>query len=116
APAAWSPRTSPPVRWRSACRRAWCAFAPVRARRPPVYPKESPLLCARGRGKTHKRTRRDNPSGAEMSDNQVIIGINAFHGDASAAGLAGGTFRVGVEEERFTRVKQCAGSPERSIR
>jgi carbamoyltransferase len=51
-----------------------------------------------------------------MSNNQVIIGINAFHGDASAAGLSQGAFRVGVEEERFTRVKHWAGFPEKSIR
>jgi carbamoyltransferase len=51
-----------------------------------------------------------------MSNNQVIIGINAFHGDASAAGLSRGLFQVGVEEERFTRVKHWAGFPERSIR
>ena len=51
-----------------------------------------------------------------MSNNQVIIGINAFHGDASAAGLSGGVFRVGVEEERFTRIKHWAGFPEQSIR
>ena len=51
-----------------------------------------------------------------MSNNQVIIGINAFHGDASAAGLSHGIFRVGVEEERFTRIKHWAGFPEKSIR
>jgi carbamoyltransferase len=51
-----------------------------------------------------------------VRNNQVIIGINAFHGDASAAGLSRGAFRVGVEEERFTRVKHWAGFPERSIR
>lgn len=45
-----------------------------------------------------------------------ILGINAFHADASAAGLAGGSFVAGVEEERFTRVKHWAGFPEQAIR
>jgi carbamoyltransferase len=45
-----------------------------------------------------------------------ILGINAFHADAAAAGLAGGRFVAGVEEERFTRVKHWAGFPQRAIR
>lgn len=44
------------------------------------------------------------------------IGINAFHGDASAA-IVGSQGMIGaVEEERFTRQKHWAGFPERSIR
>ncbi|MDH3255946.1 MAG: carbamoyltransferase, partial [Acidobacteriota bacterium] len=45
----------------------------------------------------------------------VYLGINAFHGDASAAVLAGGQLVAAVEEERFRRVKHWAGFPERSI-
>jgi len=45
-----------------------------------------------------------------------ILGVNAFHGDASAAVLAGGRLVAAVEEERFTRVKHWAGLPERAIR
>ena len=45
----------------------------------------------------------------------TILGINAFHGDASAAALRDGEFIVGVEEERFTRIKHWAGFPERAI-
>ncbi|MFZ5831585.1 MAG: carbamoyltransferase [Planctomycetota bacterium] len=46
----------------------------------------------------------------------TILGLNAFHGDASAVALTDGAMRVGVEEERFTRVKHWAGFPERAIR
>ncbi len=45
-----------------------------------------------------------------------ILGINAFHGDAAAVALVDGALRVGVEEERFTRVKHWAGFPEKAIR
>ena len=53
-----------------------------------------------------------------MKDNgyPTLVGINAFHGDSAAAAVAGGEFRVGVEEERFTRVKHWAGLPELAIR
>lgn len=44
-----------------------------------------------------------------------ILGINAFHADASAAALAGGRFVTGVEEERFRRVKHWAGFPGEAI-
>lgn len=40
-----------------------------------------------------------------------ILGINAYHGDASAALLSGGQLVRAVEEERFNRVKHCAGFP-----
>ncbi len=45
-----------------------------------------------------------------------VLGINAFHADASAVALLGGAMLSGVEEERFRRVKHWAGFPERSIR
>ncbi len=53
-----------------------------------------------------------------MSENgfPTLIGLNAFHGDSAAAALADGRFQVGVEEERFTRVKHWAGLPEQAIR
>ncbi len=44
-----------------------------------------------------------------------ILGINAFHGDASAAILREGRLAAAVEEERFRRVKHWAGFPERAI-
>lgn len=46
----------------------------------------------------------------------IILGINAFHGDASAAILVDGEIRAAVEEERFRRVKHWAGFPVESVR
>src|SRR6476646_8789058 len=40
-----------------------------------------------------------------------ILGINAFHGDASAALLSNGQLVAAVEEERFNRIKHWAGFP-----
>jgi carbamoyltransferase len=45
-----------------------------------------------------------------------ILGINAYHGDASAAIIKDGRLIAAAEEERFNRIKHCAGFPERSIR
>jgi carbamoyltransferase len=44
-----------------------------------------------------------------------LLGINAFHADASAALLSDGMLRAAVEEERLNRVKHWAGFPARSI-
>jgi carbamoyltransferase len=40
-----------------------------------------------------------------------ILGINAYHGDASAALIKDGQLLAAVEEERFNRKKHCAGFP-----
>ena len=40
-----------------------------------------------------------------------ILGINAYHGDASAAIFRDGELLAAAEEERFTRVKHAAGFP-----
>ena len=45
-----------------------------------------------------------------------VLGINAYHGDASAAIVHDGKLIAAVEEERFNRIKHCAGFPEQSIR
>lgn len=45
-----------------------------------------------------------------------ILGINAFHGDASAALVQNGKLIAAVEEERFNRIKHWAGFPAQSIR
>src|SRR6266852_6262016 len=45
-----------------------------------------------------------------------ILGINAYHGNASAAIVCEGRLIAAVEEERFNRVKYAAGFPERAIR
>lgn len=46
----------------------------------------------------------------------LILGLNAYHGDASAALVVDGALVAAVEEERFTRVKHCAGFPAHAIR
>ena len=46
----------------------------------------------------------------------IILGINAYHGDASAALVIDGQLVAAVEEERFTRVKHCAGFPAHAVR
>ncbi len=44
-----------------------------------------------------------------------IIGINAYHGDASASLVIDGQLVAAVEEERFNRIKHWAGFPSQSI-
>jgi carbamoyltransferase len=45
-----------------------------------------------------------------------ILGINAYHGDASAAIIKDGQLIAAVEEERFNRQKHCAGFPAQAIK
>ena len=45
-----------------------------------------------------------------------ILGINAYHGNASAAIVCDGQLVAAVEEERFNRVKYAAGFPVAAIR
>jgi carbamoyltransferase len=45
-----------------------------------------------------------------------ILGINAYHGDVSAALVRDGELVAAVEEERFRRVKHFAGFPSEAIR
>src|SRR5215475_2992237 len=45
-----------------------------------------------------------------------ILGINAYHGNASAAVVCDGQLIAAVEEERFNRVKYAAGFPGAAIR
>ena len=44
-----------------------------------------------------------------------ILGINAYHGNASAALVCDGKLVAAVEEERFNRVKYAAGFPSAAI-
>lgn len=46
----------------------------------------------------------------------AILGLSAYHADASAAAIADGHMVAGVEEERFRRVKHWAGFPEQAMR
>jgi carbamoyltransferase len=45
----------------------------------------------------------------------IILGINAYHGDAAAAIIEDGKIIAAVEEERFNRIKHCAGFPTESV-
>jgi carbamoyltransferase len=45
-----------------------------------------------------------------------ILGLSAYHADASAAAVVDGRFVAGVEEERFRRIKHWAGFPEQAAR
>src|SRR5262247_2268137 len=45
-----------------------------------------------------------------------ILGINAYHADASAAIVCDGRLVAAAEEERFNRVKHCAGFPSQAVR
>lgn len=45
-----------------------------------------------------------------------ILGINAYHGDASAAIIKDGLLIAAAEEERFNRRKHCAGFPAAAVR
>ena len=46
----------------------------------------------------------------------LILGINAYHGNASAALVADGKLVAAVEDERFNRAKYAAGFPAQAIR
>ena len=45
----------------------------------------------------------------------IILGLNAFHGDSSAALVRDGKLIAAAEEERFLRIKHWAGFPAQSI-
>ncbi len=45
----------------------------------------------------------------------LILGINAYHGDAAACLVEDGTLLYAVEEERFRRIKHWAGFPSQAI-
>jgi len=46
----------------------------------------------------------------------LILGLNAYHGDAAAAIIRDGVLIAAVEEERFNRIKHCAGFPAEAVR
>ena len=46
----------------------------------------------------------------------IILGINAYHGDAAAAVILDGQLIAAAEEERFNRCKHCAGFPAEAVR
>src|SRR5580700_7633692 len=62
--------------------------------------------------------RRDSERGLEELQNpgMNILGINAYHGNSSAALVCDGRLVAAVEEERFNRVKYAAGFPANAVR
>lgn len=46
----------------------------------------------------------------------IVLGLNAYHGDASAALFVDGELACAIEEERLNRQKHCAGFPSLAIR
>src|SRR5438132_13949167 len=53
---------------------------------------------------------------ASMAAVTAILGLNAYHGDAAAALVVDGELVAAAEEERFNRVKHCAGFPAHAAR
>src|SRR5215813_10185235 len=51
-----------------------------------------------------------------MVPHMLILGLNAYHGDASACLVADGEIVAAAEEERFRRIKHWAGFPSEGIR
>jgi carbamoyltransferase len=47
---------------------------------------------------------------------RAVLGLNAYHGDAAAALVVDGELVAAAEEERFNRVKHCAGFPAHAAR
>src|SRR5215472_6562927 len=45
----------------------------------------------------------------------IILGLNAFHADSSAALVRDGRLIAAAEEERFRRIKHWAGFPSQAI-
>ena len=44
----------------------------------------------------------------------ALLGLNAYHGDAAVALVVDGELVAAAEEERFNRIKHCAGFPDRA--
>jgi carbamoyltransferase len=45
----------------------------------------------------------------------IVVGLNAYHGDVSAALVSDGRLVAAVEEERFRRIKHYAGFPREAL-
>lgn len=55
-------------------------------------------------------------NGGSPATDSYILGINAYHADASAALLHNGVLVAAIEEERFRRIKHWAGFPSEAVR
>ena len=47
---------------------------------------------------------------------QIVLGLNAYHADSSAAIFVDGVLLAATEEERFRRIKHWAGFPSEAIK
>src|SRR5437016_1468701 len=45
----------------------------------------------------------------------IVLGLNAFHADSSAAVVRDGRLIAAAEEERFRRIKHWAGLPTKAV-
>lgn len=50
-----------------------------------------------------------------MTKKTIVLGINAYHADASAAIFVNGHLIAAIEEERFTRIKHWSGFPIKAV-
>lgn len=51
-----------------------------------------------------------------MKNSEIILGLNAYHADSSAAIFVDGVLIAATEEERFRRIKHWAGFPSEAIK
>ena len=51
-----------------------------------------------------------------MEERSIILGLNAYHADSSAAIFVNGELIAATEEERFRRIKHWAGFPSEAIK
>ena len=76
-------------------------------------------MGARGRARflaaVHRRALPRPLHGPAPGDRVNILGLNAYHGDVSAALVRDGQLVAAVEEERFRRIKHCAGFPRHAL-
>src|ERR1700680_3363289 len=75
-----------------------------------VCGRRAPRRCARDVIRRHSRTQYRGKCA------MLVLGINAYHANASAAIVADGQLLAAVEEERFNRVKYAAGFPTQAVR
>ena len=47
---------------------------------------------------------------------EIVLGLNAYHADSSAAIFVDGVLVAATEEERFRRIKHWAGFPSEAIK
>jgi carbamoyltransferase len=58
---------------------------------------------------------RASPEQGKSKHEMIILGVNAYHANASAAIIVDGRLIAAVEEERLNRIKYAAGLPSRAV-